>query len=55
MYILRCFFVIILALEKPGSGVVLDCIDSCSLHHYLLLRHVLNSHGFIRDVFYDFV
>ena len=21
----------------PGSGVVLDCIDSCSLHHYLLL------------------
>ena len=20
----------------PGSGVVLDCIDSCSLHHYLL-------------------
>ena len=22
----------------PGSGVVLDCIDSWSLHHYLLLR-----------------
>ena len=21
----------------PGSGVVLDCIDSGSLHHYLLL------------------
>ena len=21
----------------PGSGVVLDCIDSRSLHHYLLL------------------
>ena len=21
----------------PGSGVVLDCIDSLSLHHYLLL------------------
>ena len=21
----------------PGSGVVLDCIDSCSLHSYLLL------------------
>ena len=20
----------------PGSDVVLDCIDSCSLHHYLL-------------------
>ena len=23
----------------PGSGVVLDCIDSWSLHHYLLLFH----------------
>ena len=23
----------------PGSGVVLDCIDSWSLHHYLLLIH----------------
>ena len=23
----------------PGSGVVLDCIDSWSLHHYLLLTH----------------
>ena len=22
----------------PGSGVVLDCIDSWSLHHYLLLK-----------------
>ena len=22
----------------PGSGVVLDCIDSWSLHHYLLLQ-----------------
>ena len=21
----------------PGSGVVIDCIDSLSLHHYLLL------------------
>ena len=25
----------------PGSGVVLDCIDSCSLHPYLLLYLVL--------------
>ena len=23
----------------PGSGVVLDCIDSWSLHHYLLVQH----------------
>ena len=22
----------------PGSGVVLDCIDSLSLHHFLLLN-----------------
>ena len=27
----------------PGSGVVLDCIDSWSLHHYLLLSYWLNS------------
>ena len=26
-----------LSLWYPGSGVVLDCIDSWSLHHYLLL------------------
>ena len=25
----------------PGSGVVLDCIDSWSLHHYLLLKQKL--------------
>ena len=25
----------------PGSGVVLDCIDSWSLHHYLLLKKSL--------------
>ena len=25
----------------PGSGVVLDCIDSWSLHHYLLLKRLL--------------
>ena len=25
----------------PGSGVVLDCIDSCSLHHYLLSLSLL--------------
>ena len=24
----------------PGSGVVLDCIDSWSLHHYLLLQNL---------------
>ena len=24
----------------PGSGVVLDCIDSLSLHHYLLYFHI---------------
>ena len=24
-------------IKSPGSGVVLDCIDSWSLHHYLLL------------------
>ena len=24
----------------PGSGVVLDCIDSWSLHHYLLLLYL---------------
>ena len=24
----------------PGSGVVLDCIDSRSLHHYLLLFQI---------------
>ena len=24
----------------PGSGVVLDCIDSWSLHHYLLLKMI---------------
>ena len=24
----------------PGSGVVLDCIDSWSLHHYLLLLYM---------------
>ena len=24
----------------PGSGVVLDCIDSCSLHPYLLLPYM---------------
>ena len=27
----------------PGSGVVLDCIDSWSLHHYLLLTSTLDS------------
>ena len=27
----------------PGSGVVLDCIDSWSLHHYLLLEYTLKS------------
>ena len=26
----------------PGSGVVLDCIDSWSLHHYLLLIDTLD-------------
>ena len=25
----------------PGSGVVLDCIDSLSLHHYLLIPWVV--------------
>ena len=29
----------------PGSGVVLDCIDSSSLHHYLLSSKTpLNRH-----------
>ena len=28
----------------PGSGVVLDCIDSWSLHHYLLLQARLSLH-----------
>ena len=28
----------------PGSGVVLDCIDSWSLHHYLLLKSSRKSH-----------
>ena len=34
-----------LSLWYPGSGVVLDCIDSLSLHHYLLLigKHVKNG------------
>ena len=27
----------------PGSGVVLDCIDSRSLHHYLLFSKLLTS------------
>ena len=27
----------------PGSGVVLDCIDSWSLHHYLLLKKSVNT------------
>ena len=38
----------------PGSGVVLDCIDSWSLHHYLLLiqwatsvtHHLFRAHIF---------
>ena len=29
----------------PGSGVVLDCIDSWSLHHYLLL--IDSHHSFL--------
>ena len=31
----------------PGSGVVLDCIDSWSLHHYLLLIKMYEWHGTI--------
>ena len=29
----------------PGSGVVLDCIDSWSLHHYLLWSRFLLKHS----------
>ena len=33
----------------PGSGVVLDCIDSWSLHHYLLLfRNYWDNHHFVK-------
>ena len=31
----------------PGSGVVLDCIDSWSLHHYLLFLISAQSHAFV--------
>ena len=31
----------------PGSGVVLDCIDSWSLHHYLLFFHGRNQNDLI--------
>ena len=42
----NCEFVTFLSHWYPGSGVVLDCIDSLSLHPYLLisiLRSTLND------------
>ena len=36
----------------PGSGVVLDCIDSCSLHPYLLCSlyiFTIHNYGVITD------
>ena len=37
----------------PGSGVVLDGIDSWSLHHYLLLQHSKDRHEFPAQPIFD--
>ena len=39
----------------PGSGVVLDCIDSWSLHHYLPLLPESKNHEFLIRLRYRWV
>ena len=34
----------------PGSGVVLDCIDSWSLHHYLLFLNMVMWHIKLKEM-----